>query len=128
MKKTIGFYLTAIACVLGIVGMVLYSRVHLTEMLVYVMLACGVVVGVVALAMQAKLGHGLANFLVAVSTVLVAVGLGVSIRPVVMDFGSAISGLDSWDILNEYFAFLGVTAVSWLVFLVCAFTGVGKED
>lgn len=128
MKKSIGFYLTIAACVLAAAGAVLYSRVHATEMLVYMFLACGVAAGVLALVIQTVKGHDGANLLVAAGAVLLALGLGMSIRSVVFDFSSAIAGLDSWDILNEYFAFLGATVVSWVVFLVCAFTGVNKKD
>lgn len=127
MKKSIGFYLAALACVLSLVGVVLYTRVPLTDMLVYVMLACGVVAGVLALILNGKHYGKTADFLVAAGTVLVAVGLSLSVHPVVLDFSSAISGLSTWDILQEYFVFAAVTGVAWLMFLIGAFTGVGKE-
>ena len=128
MKKTLGFYLSALSAVLALIGVILYGSVPQTDSMVRPLLIIGVVLSVLILAASAtksKLPGG--NLLPVVNAVLCMGAVGLSIGPMASTVVFAFMGMSPMSAAQGYLVFAGVSVAAWLVSVIAAFPGIVKK-
>ena len=128
MKKTLGFYLSALSAVLALIGVILYGSVPQTDSMVRPLLIIGVVLSVLILAASAtkgKLPGG--NLLPVVNAVLCMGAVGLSIGPMASTVVFAFMGMSPMSAAQGYLVFAGVSVAAWLVSVIAAFPGIAKK-
>ena len=128
MKKTLGFYLSALSAVLALIGVILYGSVPQTDSMVRPLLIIGVVLSVLILAVSAtkgKLPGG--NLLPVVNAVLCMGAVGLSIGPMASTVVFAFMGMSPMSAAQGYLVFAGVSVAAWLVSVIAAFPGIAKK-
>ena len=128
MKKTLGFYLSALSAVLALIGVILYGSVPQTDSMVRPLLVICVVLSVLILAvsaMKGKLPGG--NLLPVVNAVLCMGAVGLSIGPMASTVVFAFMGMSPMSAAQGYLVFAGVSVAAWLVSVIAAFPGIAKK-
>ena len=128
MKKTLGFYLSALSAVLALIGVILYGSVPQTDSMVRPLLIICVVLSVLILAISAakgKLPGG--NLLPVVNAVLCMGAVGLSIGPMASTVVFAFMGMSPMSSAQGYLVFAGVGVAAWLVSVIAAFPGIAKK-
>lgn len=125
--SVLGIVLAGSSTVLTIVSIILYNFTLIKTNNTYIMLACAAAAGVLALWVAVKLGRELPNFIVVIHVLLVLAGLGFSIAPMVNEIGLVYAGLNPQSNLTGFLIFVAFAAVTWLIGLVAAFTGITKK-
>lgn len=123
-KRTVGFYLGAVAAVLGIVSIVLNNGVPNSIGPVTMMLIAAVVIEVIFLVLPLATGaRPVYNLVSIVTSALFAAALTYSFGPQMNQLGNVVAGLDDPSSLQSFFLFVGVAAAGLLVDIVSSFTG-----
>ena len=127
MKKTLGFYLSALSAVLALIGVILYGSVPQTDSMVRPLLIIGVVLSVLILAASTKGKLPGGNLLPVVNAVLCMGAVGLSIGPMASTVVFAFMGMSPMSAAQGYLVFAGVSAAAWLVSVIAAFPGIAKK-
>lgn len=128
MKKTLGFYLSALSAILALVGVVLYGSVPQTHSMVRPLLIACVALSVLVLAInagKAKFAGG--NLLPLVSALLCMAAVGLSIGPMISTVVFAFMGMSPMSSAQGYLVFAGVAIAAWLLSVIAAFPGIVKK-
>ena len=127
MKKTIGFYLSAVAAVLSLVSVFLYGSVSSANGMVRPLLIASVVVSVVVL------GAGFAsksipggNLLPVLNSVLCMGAVGTATIPVISMIVFVAMGMNPYSTISAYVTFAVVAGIAWALDLISSFTGISK--
>lgn len=129
MKKTLGFYLSALTLVLAIAGVVLYGSVPETHSLVRPLLGICIVLSLLFLALCAgKKAFPGGNLLPLLNALLLMGALGLSIAPMSNTVVFAFMGMSPMSSAEGYLVFAGVSAAAWLFSVIAAFTGIVKKQ
>jgi hypothetical protein len=127
-KKAISFYLTIIAAILSVVGIVLYGSVmyRLTE--VYYMLIAAVVLAVIAIVLPMVIGDkAVFNLIPVLNAVLMASAVVWGTNLMVNQLGYVYAGLDGIDTIMSYIYYVAVVAIAMLLNIVASFLPMAKE-
>ena len=128
MKKTLGFYLSALAAVLALIGVILYGNVPQTHSLVRPLLIICVVLSALVLAVsagKAKFAGG--NLLPVANALLCMAAVGLSIGPMISTVVFAFMGMSPMSSAQGYLMFAGVAVAAWLLSVIAAFPGIVKK-
>lgn len=127
-KKTVGFYLTVIATVLAIVGLVFYQSYTGVKMEATWLVVAAIVVEVILIAASAGVGNKpIFDFAPSLSAILLACGMMVALPPMINGFGFLVSGLFTFDDMRGAIFYLGFGIAALLLYLIPSFMSVGKE-
>lgn len=127
-KKTFGFYLSVIACVLALVGVIMYGSIANQMAIVPPFIWGAIAVEVLMIVVSFAAGNrNILNLSVVISAVLMAIALAQSFNSQLDALGYAYAGLYTMDQVMPFIRFAAVCAVSFLMFIVCSFMNLGKE-
>ena len=126
-KKSVGFFVLAVAAVVSVISIILYGSAMNKATSAYGFMIAAAVVACAALVLGAVSGNKLANWGGALATVLMMAGLGWSLTVMVDAIGYVISGLYQFSLLQSYITFAVCGGIAWLLFLVSSFMSVVKE-
>lgn len=126
--KTKGFYLSVIAAVLSLAGIVVYRNVTYTNSAVYFVLSIVVIIEALMVGLTTVKGiRAEYNIFMIINTVLTMLGAGLSVASMINEVANTFAGLNEWNVLYAYFLYIALTFLGWLLFLVVTFTGIGGE-
>ncbi|MEE3458119.1 MAG: hypothetical protein VZQ82_08775 [Lachnospiraceae bacterium] len=128
MKKTAGFYLSALSAVLALVCIFLYGSVLFTSAYVRPLLIADVVVSALVLAlvgMNKTVPFG--NVLPLVGAVLCMGAVALSIAPMVNTVVFAFMGMNPMSNAQGFLTFAGVGLCAWLLAVIASFMGLFKK-
>lgn len=128
MKKTAGFYLSALSAVLALVCIFLYGNVLFTNSYVRPLLIANVIISVLILALTAAnkpLPGG--NLLPLVGAILCMAAVALSIAPMVNTVVFAFMGMNPMSNAQGFLAFAGVGLCAWLLSVIASFFGLVKK-
>lgn len=124
-KKAGGFYLTLVAAVLAIVGVILYGSVMYKMNAVYILLAAAIVFGILAFILTGKTSA--VNLIPVVNAVLMASAAVWSANLMVNQIGYVIAGLDGVDTIQSFIVFCVLAVIAMLLNIVASFMPMVKE-
>ncbi len=116
-NKSKGFYLTAAAAVLSLVGICLYPTVQYQWIGAYILLAIAVVLA----AGGAFIKCGCANLIPCVNAVLTASAAVWATKPMVDPIAYVVSALDPFSTILTFVIFVALVAVAMILNIVAAF-------
>lgn len=123
-NKAVGFYLTAAAAVLALVGIFVYGTVMYKFTPVYILLAAAVVAEIVSVVMKKQVFCEVIPIINAVLTASAAVW---SAMVMVNQIGYVIASLDPISTITTYIVYLAVAIVAMLFNIIAAFMNQEKE-
>ena len=127
-KKTFGFYLSVIACLLALVSVILYGMAANQMSIVPKLIWGAIAVEALLIVLSAVLGNrNILNLTVVISAVLMAVALAQSFNSQLDALGYAYAGLYTMDQIMPFIRFVVVAALSFLGFILCSFMNMGRE-
>ena len=126
-KKSVGFFVLAVAAVVSVISIILYGSAMNKATSAYGFMIAAAVVACAALVLGAVRGSKLANWGGALAAVLMMAGLGWSLTVMVDAIGYVVSGLYQFSLLQSYITFAVCGGIAWLLFLVSSFMSVVKE-
>lgn len=124
-KKAGGFYLTIVAAVLAIVGVILYGSVMYKMQTVYILLAAAIVLGVLAFVLTGR--TSIANVIPVINAALMASAAVWSANLMINQIGYVIAGLDGMDTIQGFITFCAVAVVGMLLNIIASFMPMAKE-
>lgn len=128
-KKTFGFYLSVLACVLALVSVILYSGVANQMSIVPPLIWAAIGVEVLMIVCSAVVGNrNILNLSVVISAVLMATALAQSFNSQLDALGYVYAGLYTVDQVMPFIRFAVVCALSFVIFIVCAFMDLGRAE
>ena len=127
-NKTVGFYISVVACVLALVALVLYVPTTGSLSLVIGLLVAAIVIEVALIAVSWVIGNkAFLNLASSVNTVLLAFAIVTSFNPQLDAIGYVVSGLYTFEQIQPFVNFVIVVAISFLLYLVASFMNLGKQ-
>ena len=124
-KKTVGFYLSIIAAVLALIGMVLYQGMKQEATLLVI---AAVVVEVILIVSSGfSGGHRIFDFFPSASALLLTAGIMISLPSQIDGFGYLVSGLYTFDDMRGAILFLGFSLGALLLYLISSFMDMSKR-
>jgi len=127
MKKTAGFYLSALSAVLALVCVFLYGSVLFTSSYVRPLLIANVVLSALILVLVAanKPVPG-GNLLPLVGAILCMAAVALSIAPMVNTVVFAFMGMNPMSNAQGFLVFAGFGLCAWLLSVIASFLGLVK--
>ena len=127
MKKTFGFYLSALSAVLALAGILLYDRVLSTNDIVRPLLIISVALSVLVLVLTAIKGSIPGSNLLPLAAAVLCMGaVAMSISPMASTVVFAFMGMSPMSSVQSYLIFAGVGLAAWFLNVIAAFTGIVK--
>ena len=127
-KKTIGFYISVVACVLALVALVLYLPISGTLPLVIGLLIASIVIEVALIAVSWVIGNKpILNLASSINAVLLGYAIVTSFNPQLDAIGYVVSGLYTYDQISGFVNFTVVIAIAFLLYIVASFMNLGKQ-
>ena len=128
MKKTTGFYLSAISAVLTLACIFLYGKVLFTSSYVRPLLIVSLVLSVVILGVTATKGKFPGgNILPLLNAVLGMADIALSVAPMVNTVVFAFMGMNPMSNAQSFLVFVGVALCAWLFSVIASFLGLVKQ-
>ena len=127
MKKTTGFYLSMLSCILALVCIFLYGNVLYTNTYVRPLLIAGVAVSVLLLVLAGKGKTTIVNILPLLSAILCMAAVALSIAPMVNTVVFAFMGMNPMSNAQGFLVFAGAGLCAWLLSVIAAFLGIVKK-
>ena len=127
-KKTAGFYLTVLATILAIIGLINYASDARATSIVFTLVGIAIAVEVLLLVVS-KVAGNKPIFDVAASAcaILMAAALTISFSTQLDAIGYVVSGLYTSDMIMKFAYFVIFAAISMLLYLIASFTSLGKQ-
>jgi len=127
MKKTAGFYLSALSAVLALVCVFLYGSVLFTSSYVRPLLIANVVLSALILVLVAanKPVPG-GNLLPLVGAILCMAAVALSIAPMINTVVFAFMGMNPMSNAQGFLVFAGFGLCAWLLSVIASFLGLVK--
>lgn len=126
-KKSVGFFVLAVAAIASVISIILYGSAMNKATSAYGFMIAAAVVACAALVLAAVKGSKIANWGGALAAVLMMAGLGWSLTVMVDAIGYVISGLYQFSLLQSYITFAICGGIAWLLFLISSFMNVVKD-
>lgn len=121
-KKAKGFYLTAAATVLSLIGLIVYGSVMYKFTPVYILLAAAVILGLVVAILPKFTGNNaLIEFLVVINAVLMASATVWSFFVMVNQIGYVIASLDPISTITSFILYVAIAAVAMILNIAASF-------
>lgn len=128
MKKTTGFYLSAISAVLTLACIFLYGKVLFTSSYVRPLLIVSLVLSVVILGVTATKGKFPGgNILPLLNAVLGMAAIALSVAPMVNTVVFAFMGMNPMSNAQGFLVFVSVALCAWLFSVIASFLGLVKQ-
>lgn len=128
MKKTTGFYLSAISAVLTLACIFLYGKVLFTSSYVRPLLIVSLVLSVVILGVTATKGKFPGgNILPLLNAVLGMAAIALSVAPMINTVVFAFMGMNPMSNAQGFLVFVGVALCAWLFSVIASFLGLVKQ-
>ena len=124
-KKTVGFYLSIIAAVLALIGMVLYQGMKQEATLLVIAAVVVEVIMIVGSGLSG--GHRIFDFLPSASALLLTAGIMINLPSQIDGFGYLVSGLYTFDDMRGAILFLGFSLGALLLYLISSFMDMSKR-
>ena len=124
-KKTVGFYLSIIAAVLALIGMVLYQGMKQEATLLVI--AAVVVEVILIVGSGFSGGHRIFDFFPSASALLLTAGIMINLPSQIDGFGYLVSGLYTFDDMRGAILFLGFSLGALLLYLISSFMDMNKH-
>ena len=124
-KKTVGFYLSIIAAVLALIGMVLYQGMKQEATLLVI--AAVVVEVILIVGSGFSGGHRIFDFFPSASALLLTAGIMINLPSQIDGFGYLVSGLYTFDDMRGAILFLGFSLGALLLYLISSFMDMSKR-
>ena len=127
-NKTIGFYISIVACVLAAVALVLYLFTTGALALVIGLLAAVICVEVLLIVLSKVIGNKpVLNLATSINAVLLGFAIVTSFNPQLDPIGYVVSGLYTFEQIQPFVNFVIVVAISFLLYLIASFMNLGKQ-
>ena len=127
--KTVGFYITVLATILVIVGLVMYTSVSGQTGEVMPLLAVAIVVEVLLIVLSKVIGNKpVLNLASSINAVLLGFVIVQSFNPQLDAIGYVVSGLYTFDQIQPFVNFVIVAAIAFLLYIVASFMNLGKQE
>ena len=127
-NKTIGFYISIVACVLAAVALVLYLPISGTLPLVIGLLVAVIVIEVLLIVLSKVIGNKpVLNLASSINAVLLGYAIVTSFNPQLDAIGYVVSGLYTYDQISNFVNFVVVVAIAFLLYIVSSFMSLGKQ-
>ena len=128
-KKTVGFYITVLATILVIVGLIMYTSVSGQTGEVMPLLAAAIVVEVLLIVLSKVIGNKpVLNLASSINAVLLGYVIVQSFNPQLDAIGYVVSGLYTFDQIQPFVNFVIVAAIAFLLYIVASFMNLGKQE
>lgn len=127
-NKTVGFYISVVACVLALVALVLYLSTTGALALVIGLLVAVICVEVLLIVVSKVIGNKpVLNLASSINAVLLAFAIVTSFNPQLDPIGYVVSGLYTFEQIQPFVNFVIVVAISFLLYIVASFMNLGKQ-
>lgn len=127
-EKTVGFYISVVACVLALVALILYLSTAGALALVIGLLVAVIVVEVALIAVSWVIGNkAFLNLASSINAVLLGYAIVTSFNPQLDAIGYVVSGLYTFEQIQPFVNFVIVVAISFLLYIVASFMNLGKQ-
>ena len=126
-NKRPGFYFSAIACVLTLIGLILYGTAANQVPMVRTLLIIVLLVEVVAFGISIPGFKPFLNLSMPICTVLMAAALILSFNTQLDALGYAVAGLYTMDQIMPFLRFAVTAAAAFLLFAASSFMSYGKR-
>ena len=127
-NKTVGFYISVVACVLALVALILYLPTTGALALVIGLLVAAIVIEIALIVLTMVMGNKpIFNLAASINTVLLAFAIVTSFNPQLDPIGYVVSGLYTFEQIQPFVNFVIVVAISFLLYIVASFMNLGKQ-
>lgn len=127
-NKTVGFYISVVACVLALVALVLYLPTTGALALVIGLLVAAICVEVLLIVLSKVIGNKpVLNLASSINAVLLGFAIVTSFNPQLDPIGYVVSGLYTFDQIRGFVNFVIVAAIAFLLYIVASFMSLGKQ-
>ena len=127
-NKTVGFYITVVATVLAIVGLVMYFSVSGQAAEVIPLFIAAVVVEAALIVLSKVIGNKpVLNLASSINAVLLGFALVQSFNPQLDAIGYVVSGLYTYDQISGFVNFVIVAAIAFVLYIIASFMSLGKQ-
>ena len=127
-NKTVGFYISVVACVLALVALMLYLPTAGALALVIGLLVAVIVVEVLLIVLSKPIGNKpVLNLASSINAVLLGYAIVTSFNPQLDAIGYVVSGLYTYDQISNFVNFVVVVAIAFLLYIVASFMNLGKQ-
>ena len=127
MKRTIGFYITVLAAIAAVAGLVCYNTVQNKLSIVTALTAAAIVVVAAAIILSMTMGFKNWMNLTAMAGALLMAGALVESFTTQLDaLGYLVAGLYTLDQVIGFLRFAALAAVALLLFIIASFMDFGK--
>ena len=127
-NKTVGFYITVVATVLAIVGLVMYFSVSGQAAEVIPLFIAAIVVEVLLVVLSKVMGNKpVLNLASSINAVLLGFALVQSFNPQLDAIGYVVSGLYTYDQISGFVNFVIVAAIAFMLYIIASFMSLGKQ-
>ena len=127
-NKTVGVYISVVACVLARVALVLYLSTTGALTLVIGLLCAAIVVEVLLIVVSKVIGNKpVLNLASSINAVLLGYAIVTSFNPQLDAIGYVVSGLYTFEQIQSFVYFVIVAAIAFLLYIVASFMNLGKQ-
>lgn len=128
-KKTAGFYITALATVLTLVGLFFYGAAENADSRVFLLAGAAIAVEVLLIAGTYFAGNrAVFNLATSASAILMALAVAISFYTQLDAIGYVVSGLYTSDKITSFAVFVVLGVAALIFYCVASFMNLGKED
>ncbi len=127
-KKTVGFYMTVLATVLAVVGLVFYQGYQGVRSNATMLVAAAIAVEVLLIVASGAAGNKpVFDFAPSLSAVLIVSGMMIALPSMIDGFGYLVSGLYTFDDMKGAIYFLGCGIAALVLYIVPSFMSMSKK-
>lgn len=127
-NKTVGFYLTVLATILAIIGLINYASDERTATIVFALVGVAIAVEVVLVVLSGVLGNKpVLDLASSISAILMGAALTISFRNQLDAIGYVVSGLYTSDKIMPFVYFVGFAAVSLVFYIIASYMKLTKR-
>lgn len=127
-KKTVGFYLTVLATILTVIGLIFYLSYRSVQVGAIQLTVAAICVEVLLIVVSAVAGNKpILDLASSISAILLAAGVMVSLPSQIDGFGFLAAGLYTFDDIRNGVIYLVLAVVALLFYIVASFMNLGKE-
>lgn len=128
-KKSVGFYLTVIAAVAAVIGVINYISASGATESVMILTAAAVIIEILMIIGLAVVkSRFVLNLFPTVCAILMSAAVAFSFNTQVDGLGFLISGMYSFDDMKNFLLFAGFGVLAAVLYIISSFTDMEKQD
>ena len=128
-KKSVGFYLTVIAAIAAVIGVINYISASGATASVMILTAAAVIVEILMIIGLAVLkSRFILNLFPAACSILMSAAVAFSFNTQVDGLGFLISGMYSFDDMKNFLLFAGFGVLAAVLYIISSFMDMEKKD